>query len=405
MHVWHIVTSGYPPQEGGVSDYTSVLTHELSTAGDKVHVWCPKDNVGRQEVVGVTVHATFGSFGPASLLRVGKQLSNFGDLGSHRLLLQWVPHAYGYRAMNLFICLWLWGRAKIHRDRVEIMVHEPYLAFGQKRLKQKTQALVQRLMTIILVNAASHIWVSIPAWETCWRKYTLGRRVPFTWLPVPSNVPISSNENFTESVRRHYVSHDGVLVGHFGTYYPQITEVLESVIPQLLINNSKATMLLLGRGSEEFRNHLCLNNPQLTKQIHATGELKPQDISGHLKACDVMLQPYHEGITTRRSSIMASLAHGLPIVTTVGHLTESLWDESGAVVLCRVGDDLSLVEATQQLLNDATERERLGSAAESVYRARFDVKHTVAALRGSAEFTDRALMSVQYPHRTSDGGA
>lgn len=402
MPVRHIIVSGYPPQPGGVSDYTLEVAKGLAASGDDVHVWCPppdEEHIGGQ---GVVVHRALGHFAPSDLRKVGKMLDGFAE--PRRLLVQWVPHAYGYKAMNIFICLWLWGRSRLHRDDLEVMVHEPYLAFGQKRFKQQVQALVQRLMTVILVNAASRIWVSIPAWEDCWRKYTLGRQVPFACLPVPSNVPISSDEKMAEDVRGCLLPKGGALLGHFGTYYPQLTEILESVVPKILLGDDTKAMLFLGRGSEEFCESLCLKHPELIKQIHATGELDPQDISGYIKACDVMLQPFHDGITTRRTSVMASLAHGRPIVTTAGRLTEPFWAESGAVALCPFGDESALAATTRRLLGDATERELLGSLAQSLYGARFDVKHTIALLRGSVT-VGRAGVNIQYAHGKSEGGA
>ena len=41
MTRWHLVTSEYPPDIGGVSDYTAQLARALAGAGDEVHVWCP----------------------------------------------------------------------------------------------------------------------------------------------------------------------------------------------------------------------------------------------------------------------------------------------------------------------------------------------------------------------------
>src|SRR5262249_40199976 len=38
---WHLITGAYPPQPGGVSDYTHLVASGLAEAGDMVHVWCP----------------------------------------------------------------------------------------------------------------------------------------------------------------------------------------------------------------------------------------------------------------------------------------------------------------------------------------------------------------------------
>ena len=38
---WHIITGEYPPQPGGVSDYTRLVAEGLAAAGDAVTVWAP----------------------------------------------------------------------------------------------------------------------------------------------------------------------------------------------------------------------------------------------------------------------------------------------------------------------------------------------------------------------------
>ena len=69
------------------------------------------------------------------------------------MIVQWVPHAYGFRAMNLGFCLWLWSRAS-RGDDIELMVHEPYLAFWGGSWRQTAAAIVHRLMTVVLLRSA-----------------------------------------------------------------------------------------------------------------------------------------------------------------------------------------------------------------------------------------------------------
>jgi hypothetical protein len=127
-----------------------------------------------------------GTFLAARFARSRSSARSFS--AAPRLLVQWVPHGFGYRSLNVGFCLWLRKRAR-RGDRVEIMVHEPYLAFGGGALGWTAAASVHRLMTVILARAASRIWIAIPDWERRWRPYLLGRNVPFTWLPVPGSLP------------------------------------------------------------------------------------------------------------------------------------------------------------------------------------------------------------------------
>jgi hypothetical protein len=97
-----------------------------------------------------------------------------------------------------------------------------------------------------------------------------------------------------------------------------------------------------------------------------------------------MIQPYPDGISSRRTSAMAGLSHGLAIVTTTGHNTESFWAESGAVAISAAGDVGSLTASTKRLLADADERNRLGKAAGMLYDQRFEVKRLIRAMREAA---------------------
>src|SRR5436305_1834897 len=113
-------------------------------------------------------------------------------------------------------------------------------------------------------------------------------------------------------------------------------------------------------GSETVRDELIHRYPDLTDRVHATGSLTTADLSQHISACDVMLQPYIDGVSSRRTSVMAALSHGLPIVTAKGALTESIWAESHAVALVTADDVEGLIETTKSLLANASARNELG---------------------------------------------
>ena len=160
MAVIHLVTPEYPPAIGGVGDYTRQVAQGLANAGDDVHVWCPGQG-DQERAASVTLHRTLGTFAATDLQRADAGLDAFPS--PRRILVQWVPHGYSRRAMNLPFCLWLKGRAAAG-DRVELMVHEPYLEFAGT-WRQTAAAAVHRLMTIVLLRAAARVWMSIPAWQ------------------------------------------------------------------------------------------------------------------------------------------------------------------------------------------------------------------------------------------------
>jgi len=383
---WHVITCEYPPSVGGVADHTRLVAEGLAASGDRVCVWCPaaEGEAARVEGGGVSVRRELGGFRPSDLRRVGRALDGFD--APRRLLVQWVPHGYGYRSMNVWFCLWLWARAVLHGDEVTLVVHEPFLAFGEGSRRQDAVALVHRLMTTALLASARRVWTTIPKWEECWRPYALGRRVPFGWLPVPSTTPATATASEAAATRSLYAE-DGVpLVGHFGTYGDLIAGALRDLLPRLLsIKETDCAVLLMGQGSEAMREELLRAHPRVAKRIHATGTLASEALSRHLAACDLLVQPYPDGVSARRTSAMAGLAHGLAVVTTKGRLTEGLWQECGAVALAPADDDDALLDEVRRLLASPESRARLGEAARKLYRERFDISPTVATLRGAAD--------------------
>src|ERR1039458_9356418 len=116
----HIITSEYPPQPGGVSDYTQLVAESLAQEGEEVHVWCPGSQGESTSTRGVHVHGSLGRVAPEDLKAIDRQFDRFP--GPHHILVQYVPHGYGCRSMNVPFCLWLWKRAKKHGDTVEFMV-------------------------------------------------------------------------------------------------------------------------------------------------------------------------------------------------------------------------------------------------------------------------------------------
>jgi glycosyltransferase involved in cell wall biosynthesis len=377
----HIITSEYPPQPGGVSDYTWQVAEKLAEDGDEVHVWCPGTAGTTLSAGGVHVHAELGRVTRKDLHRVGQQLDRFP--APRRILLQYVPHGYGCRSMNVPFCLWLWRRVKKHGDHLEIMVHEAFLTF-EGSWRQYGAALVHRLMTVILLRAADRAWFSVPEWEQRWKPYRFGRRVPFQWLPVPSNIHVASNDAAIQALRRRYLPEGGLLVGHFGTYGALVLSVLEPILRKIAREIPGQPLLLMGLNSREFRSQLIDRHPEWEKTLHATGALAPEELSCHIAACDVLIQPYPDGATTRRTSLMVGLSHGKAIVTTSSDVTEPVWEGSGAVGLTPTGDADAFVKLLAELLENPAERARLSHAARRLYQERFDVSHTVAALRLAA---------------------
>ncbi len=374
---WAILTGEYPPQPGGVSDYTRLVASALAECGDAVTVLTGASRGETPCDPGVTVSRMAGRFGPTGLRRLSGELARLGP--ETRLLVQYVPQAFGWKAMNLPFGWWL--RSQRHRA-IDVMFHEAVFPWiPHQSWKHRLLAVMTRRMAGCAVQAADRIFVSVPTW-TRWLPGVEQRNDAVRWLPVPSTLTEECPEDAViRTIRRQRgIGESDIVIGHFGTYSHQ-RDLLAEVFDRLLLEGDNRHVLLTGRGSREFAEQWSRGRASLAARLHATGGLPAEQTAAHLAACDLLIQPYLDGLSTRRTSAMAGLALGLPIVSTTGAQTEPLWQDSRAVVLADVVSVGGLVEAARSLLNNSAERERLRQVARQLYLSRFALVHTVDQLR------------------------
>jgi glycosyltransferase involved in cell wall biosynthesis len=372
---WAVLTGEYPPQPGGVADYTRQVAHGLAAAGDEVVVFAPPHE-GKQELemAGVAVIRLPDHFGPRGLLALEAALARRHR--PDRLLIQYVPHAYGWRALNLPFAAWVASRAGRFAP-IWVMFHEVALPFRWRPVSHAIIATGHKIMARLLAGAAERLFISTPVWGRL-----LSRICPNAesaeWLPIPANIldfPGSPTQ-CEESLK------GGPVIGHFGTYSPQVTNLLEPTLRCLLKKDSNRIGLLLGRGGPEFLDRFLVMNPALKTQLIAPGELSPSSLALYLRKCDVLLQPFPDGVTTRRTSAMAGFANAVPVATNLGALSEPFWQDARWLQVSPSPDPTALSAAAEALLAlDPAERRAMAQAAAALYRQRFSIEQTIARLR------------------------
>jgi glycosyltransferase involved in cell wall biosynthesis len=365
---WHVLTGEYPPSSGGVGDYTRALACELLRRGHAVHVWSPSLLPGPRDGA-IHLHSLPDTFGA----RARTVLQQGWDALPGTVLLQYVPNALGAGGVNLPFCRWL--RRVGSKQDVRVMFHEPYFYFSWNPAGN-VRAVVQRLMAGLLVQASRTTYLST---ET-WRRY-----LPFAAsavvLPIPSTIPRCGDPAAAARFRVEVEQRSALeLIGHFGTYGDHVTRELEPVVPLVLEARPAARFVCIGRRSDRFASMLRARHPRLAARIHHTGPLSPSDAAAAIRACDVMVQPYPDGITTRRTSVMAPLANGVATVSTVGRLSERIWSETGAVALAPAGSPRDLADRVVQLVEQPAGRAALGQAGRRAYDAHFSIERSVDAL-------------------------
>ena len=141
--IWHLVTGEYPPDSGGVGAYTAAVAGALTDTGAEVHVWSAgNESDAVASPGGVRVHRVAGRFGPAGLARMDRELDGFA--GPRTILIQYVPHAFGWKAMNILFVAWALMRRIRRRDDVRVMFHEVSFPVGPPAAAHNVLAAVNR---------------------------------------------------------------------------------------------------------------------------------------------------------------------------------------------------------------------------------------------------------------------
>jgi len=371
---WNFITGEYPPEHGGVADYTQQLAARLCEEGCNVHVWCRGNETSADQArAGLTIHRTAGTFGLAGLRRVAKGLEALG--GRRILLVQYVPHGFGCRGMNVLFCLWLLVR-RMRADEVRVMFHEIAFPFVRRPLRWNLLAIVQRAMAMIALAASTKVYTSAEAWNHTLRRLSLGRRRAEV-LPVPSNLPAVAPEEQIARARRRLGPEGAIVVGHFGTYAPSTIAFLTPILDRVLSETPLLHIALLGRGSAEYRRGFLNTRPQFATRVTAFDDLAPEAAAASIQACDIMLQPFHDGASTRRTSLMACLATGTPTITTFGANSEPVWQAQKVCAAVRVGDVDVFAEIVRSWLADPSLREESAERGRRFYFEHFSLDRTI----------------------------
>jgi glycosyltransferase involved in cell wall biosynthesis len=367
---WHLLTGELA--RGGIGDYTRLLADALADAGRDVHAWSP-------HAAGVTlrrasVHPMRGVDRDA-LAELGAALDGFS--APRRLLVQYAPQAWGMRGMNVAFARWLRARRRAGDD-VRVMFHEPFFPFGWQRPQRNLLAAVNRWMARDLLHASTRAYVSTDAWQALLRPLApAGLRI--ATLPIPSTIPFVDDPAHVAEIRGR-LSEDGsrpVFV-HFGTYGGLIAPMLREAVVALIRRRPDARILLLGGGGAAFADRIHNDHVRLADALITPGFQSPEAISLQLQAADVALQPYPDGADTRRTSLMACLANGVPTVTTRGRFTDAAWDGAPIVMTSEGGTGMAALAA--DLADDPTPRGERREEVRAFYRERFAVERTVERL-------------------------
>ena len=114
----------------------------------------------------------------------------------------------------------------------------------------------------------------------------------------------------------------------------------------------------------------------VSERVRWTGYVPTEQVSAALLSADVLILPYRDGISFRRGSLHAALAHGCPIVSTTPQVPLPELHEGENILLVPPEQPEAVSQAAQRLVRDPELKQRIGQGAQALAK-QFTWEHIV----------------------------
>lgn len=202
-------------------------------------------------------------------------------------------------------------------------------------------------------------------------------------IPIGANVEVAEVDR--SSTRRQLLQDCGwaenaEVIVFFGFLHP--VKGLETLLPafkhaltdqpnaRLLLIGGVESLALQGEAAHHYWEKLQKTVAELglMNQVHLTGYLDAQTASRYLAAADIGVLPFNHGVTLKSGSLLALMAHGLPVIATRATPVDSDLENQGLIRSITPRNSDELATALIELLTHVSLRHQLGSSGKAFSR-------------------------------------
>lgn len=298
----------------------------------------------------VGVPARYLSGGLDPVLRAGCQ--------AEWILLQYNPFRWGRSGFAPRLIRDVITLRHRHRGMLAIMVHEAWIEMDGP--KATALGLWQRLQLRWILSLVDRVMTSTQA---------LAEEIGDGAVHAPVASNISPVDASAAAARERLGIDDRLVVALFGRAHPsRALDYVQAAISALASVHGSHRLMVLNLGADAP----AIDVPAGVQVCHS-GALAEAELSLHLSAADLMLLPFIDGVSTRRSTLMAALSHGRPVLALHGRNTDPmLVDARDALTLTPVGDRAGFAREAVALSLDPGRLRRMGEAGRRLYAEQFD---------------------------------
>jgi glycosyltransferase involved in cell wall biosynthesis len=368
------ISGEYPPMQGGVGDCTRQLGCALMRLGHEVVVTTStKARRARGNALGhePIVHPIVTRWGWASWRSI---LATAHNSHCEVLHIQYQTAAYGmHPAINL---LPLRIRLSRHRPQVLVTFHDlrvPYLFPKAGPARQWVNLLLARWSDAVIATNDED-YQRLQSTLTA----SQGEIAKLRLIHIGSNIHPQPPTGYNRATWRSSlgVAEQEMLLCYFGFLNESKGgETLIRTLGELVSRGSKAKLLMVGGqvGASDPTNVAYLGRVRaliaelgLTEHVLWTGYTPATQVSANFLAADVCVLPYRDGVSFRRGSFMAALAHGLPIISTQPPRPNRALRNGENILLVPADDASAAAGAAERLISAPDLRSRLAHGAKEL---------------------------------------
>ncbi|MCB8967814.1 MAG: glycosyltransferase family 4 protein [Ardenticatenaceae bacterium] len=369
-----LITGEFPPMEGGVGAFTQEVARELACLGHDVHILTSRAARPQMEDANFReltqpVALPFATLYPFIRKWRWPALAEVTDWVIRQRLelvnIQYQAAAYEMRSPAVNLLPWrLRGVVKTAVTFHDLRV--PYLFPKAGRLRETAvYFMAKQANGVIVTNQADYEALRrVGVAAACLRQIPIGSNIT-THMPTADEIA-AARAALGLTAAHH-------LLGYFG--FLNESKGADTLLAALAALDAQTHLLFIGgqTGSSDATNQAFLAQMRaqitalgLDARVHWTGFVPDERVSTFLHAADVMVMPYRDGVSLRRGTLMAVLAHGRPLITTLPLTPTPELAHGEQAWLVPPDDVAALAQAMRTLLGDVSLRQRLGAGAAQV---------------------------------------
>jgi glycosyltransferase involved in cell wall biosynthesis len=361
-----LVSPHLPPKTDAVGDFTDRLAQEYLRRGDEVLVLTDDASHVERRYATASVGRSFDSFAGARAMKYVE------DFRPDAAVVQYTPFLHGPASWFTPFFVKRLRRAEIP---VGIYAHELFYPAGSVavRGRLKHRYLVWR-------DAISLRWADVVFVPNEDRRKRLLAHLPSARVAI---VPIGSNlEPPMVAPRRTPVSPFRLMA--FGVIMPRRRlELMIDAIALLRVSGIEATLSVAGRVWDEAyasATRARCEERGVTQQVQFLGKLTSDELTAVFDSHDLFLHAAAEGAIASAGSLLAALAHGIPVLAARTRYDDAHFD--GAIAFFDGGAE-ALAREAGSLLLDEKRMQELAVASRLLYENTFGWRRLTDALNAA----------------------